>query len=122
MPLKVKVGTSRAIPAVQPELHGAKFDVAAIAVELDMARAKHVDVAGVPAFDLDDPPPAEHGGVTRLRHAAFSSNLGRRTRLRAAAVSVTTQPTRGKPRWRVLRNPATNLIRPNGSSMRLLHR
>src|SRR3954454_4467796 len=107
MPLKVEVGSGWAVATVQPELHSTKFDVATITVELDMARAEHVDVAGVPAFDLDDPPPAEHSGATRLRHAAFSSNFGRRTRLHAAAVRVTTQPTRGKPRWRVLRNPAT---------------
>jgi hypothetical protein len=122
MPLKVEVGTGRAVLAVQSELHSTKFDATAITVELDVPRTEHVDVAGVSAFDLDDPPTAEHGGTTRLLHAAFSSNLGRRTRLHAAAVSVTTQPTRDRPRWRVLRNPAADLIQPNGSSMRLRRR
>src|SRR6516164_8533772 len=122
MPLKVEVDTGRAVPTVQSELHSTKFDVAAITVELDVPRTEHVDVVGIPAFDLDDPPTAEHGGATRPLHAAFSSNLGRRTKLHAAAVSVTTQPTRGRPRWRVLRKPATDLIQPNGSSMRLRRR
>ena len=123
MPLKVEVGTGRAVPAVQSDLYSPAFDVAAIAVELDMPRTKHVDGAGVPTFDhLNDPPTAEQGGGAPLRHATLASSLGRRTRLHAAAVRVTTQPTRDRPRWRVLRNPAAALIQPNGSSMRLRRR
>jgi hypothetical protein len=41
-----------------------------------------------------------------------SSSFGRRTRLQAAAVSVSSQPTRAVPRCRVSRKPPVVLIQP----------
>jgi len=108
-----------AVPAIETDLDDAEFDVAIVMVELDVTGSEHIDVVGIPALDLDDAPASQHLGCRSLRHAVFASSLGRRTRLHAAAVSVTIQPTRARPRWRVLRSPAAALIQPNGSSMRL---
>lgn len=108
--------------SIPADLDRAELDLATIAVELDVTGTDHIDVIGVPALDVGDPPTAEHLGRARLRHAALAKSLGRRTRLQAAAVNVTTQPTRARPRCRVLRNPAAVLIQPNGSSIRLRRR
>ena len=120
--VEVEMGSGRAVPALQPDLDCAKLNLAPLAVELDMTRTEHVDIVRIPAFNLGDSPAAEHLGWARRRHATTANSLGRRTRLQAAAVSMTTQPTRAKPRCRVRRNPAAALIQPNGSSIRLRRR
>src|SRR5215208_5350142 len=60
---------------------------------------------------LDHPAPSHH--------AACASSLGKRTRLYAAAAKVKAQPTRSRPRNFVFSCPATVLIQPNASSIRL---
>lgn len=66
--LEIKVGAGRALPAVQADLDDTELDSAAVAVELNVAGAEHVDVVGVPAFNRGDPPTAEHGRASLLRH------------------------------------------------------
>ena len=120
--LEVEMGTVVAERAIEAQLHGAELGLPTGLIELDVSGADHVDIVGAPSLDFGDPPTAEGVGRTRLGQAAVTRSLGRRIRLQATAVSVTTQPTRANPRCRVLRNPAAVLIQPNGSSMRFRRR
>ena len=70
----------------------------AISGELDVARAEHVDVIGVPKIHLDGTPRAEQLAIATLRHAPARSSLDSRTSLHAAVVSMTIQPTLARPR------------------------
>ena len=120
--LEVEMGTVVAERAIEAQLHGAELGLPTGLIELDVSGADHVDIVGAPSLDFGDPPTAEGVGRTRLGQAAVTRSLGRRIRLQATAVSVTTQPTRANPRCRVLRNPAAVLIQPNGSSVRFRRR
>ena len=116
-------GEAEACPGaatVEAALDGSEDELAAaIGIELDVSGFEHVDELGVPQLHSGDPPFADQGMVADLPHPGLASSLGSRTRLQAAAVRATIQPTRGRPRWRVLRKPALALIQPKGSSMRL---
>lgn len=106
--------------AVQTTLNGAEDELAAaVGIELEVSGFDHVDELGVPELHRGDPPFADQGMVADLGHAGLARSLGSRTRLQAATVRATIQPTRGSPRWRVLRKPALALIQPKGSSIRL---
>ncbi len=106
--------------AVEAALDGAEDELAAaIGVELEVSGFDQVYELGIPELHGGDPPFADQRMVAGLGHATLVSSFGSRTRLQAAAVRVTIQPTRPRPRWRVLRKPALALIQPNGSSIRL---
>ncbi len=120
LPAQVKRDAGQGVTAVQAALDGAEDELpAAISVELEVTRFEHVDELGDPELHRRDPPFADQGMFAGSGHAALVSSFGSRTRLQAAAVRATIQPTRGSPRWRVLRKPALTLIQPKGSSIRL---
>ncbi len=117
-PGEVDVGLT--VVAIQAALDGAEDELAAaINVELEVSGFEHIDELGIPELHLGDPPFTDQWVIADFPHAALASSLGNRTRLQAAAVRVTIQPTRAIPRWRVLRKPALALIQPKGSSIRL---
>ena len=58
--LEVEMRACGAVPAIQADLDGAEFDLATVMIEPNVSRSEHVDVVGVPAFDLQDAPTAEH--------------------------------------------------------------
>jgi hypothetical protein len=115
-----EVNARRAVMAIQAALDRAEGEfTASVRIKPDVTGREQVDELGIPEFHLRDPPLPDQRMLTESCHGAASSNLGNRIRLAAAAVSVTIHPTRASPRWRVLRRPATALIQPNGSSIRL---
>lgn len=84
---------------------------AALVIEEDVAGAEQIDERAVPQLHLGDAPFAGQ----RMGHVGASSSLGNRT----AAAKVKAQSTLASPRSFVLRRPATVLIPPNASSIRL---
>ncbi len=73
----------------------------------------------IPDIGLDDPPAADQLAIGRRAYVAAAMSLGSRARLSAAAAKVKAHTTRSRPRNLVLSCPATVLIQPNASSIRL---
>src|SRR3954449_4284256 len=88
----------------------------------DVGGLDQVEIVVIPHIHLADAPRTLEGlgHGARAPHApAPAMSLGSRTRLYAAAAKAKAHPTRSRPRNLVLRCPATVLIQPNASSMRL---
>src|ERR1051325_3422336 len=120
-----ELGTSgtvtRAVAHVQIGFDGEKLQFTAVrAGEGDVRGSEQVDL--VPLVHLGNAPaPGKRSSEARSasRHAADPISFGSRTRSYAAAAKVNAQSTLARPLSLVWRRPATLLIQPKASSMRL---
>ena len=116
---------SRLVPVtnVEPTLDGSEDECTVIlAIEHDVGGLDQVEIVVIPHIHLADAPATLEGlghGARAPHDTAPAMSLGSRTRLYAAAARAKAHPTRSRPRNLVLRCPATVLIQPNASSMRL---
>jgi len=85
-------------------LRGAKGDFASLCSDRQPRRPAEIEVSPVPEVDLDDPPTADQSAVRRGLLAQASGSFGSRAR---------------RPRNLVRSWPATVLIQPKASSIRL---
>jgi hypothetical protein len=96
---------------------GAEFSRLSVLIDLDVSRVDHINGAAISSLEFYRPPAADYCQRTAFRLAPVARSFVMRIRAQAAA-SGTTQPTRAKPRCRMLPDPAANLMQPNGSPLR----